>query len=334
MVYRPPKHKLAGGGGFGSSRPGANRPSSDPLSGATNPVDDLAAGLPDDDRNLVAVDESYSGGDFEDRLWLLWRRQGKNLTRLVAAIAMAILLWEGWNLYQAHVISSLQAENQTAADKGAEGLLAFADAHPNAVLGKLAVLEAADAYYKGGKFKEASAAYEKAISIWGIDEKGQRARIGWALSLLQGGDAQSAQEHLIALAQDSSVLENFRAEAAFYTAVSFAQAGDKDNATKWIDEVKQYKNDTLWNRQAAALAEMIPILSDMKLMPGAAATTSPKATPIESSLGPIPAMTTKPVSATPAASTAAVKPPAATAAPAASTGEPQFQPLNLPKISN
>jgi len=347
MVYRPPKHKPAGGG-FGSSQPAPNRPSTDPLGDPAGHPDDPEAGLPGDDRNLVAMDDSYAGGDLEDKMWLFWRRQGKNLVRVVVIAGVALLLYEGWNLYQAHAITSLQAENQAAVEQGAPGLLAFAQAHPNTDLGKLALLEAADAFYQGGKFQDAAQTYEKAVSIWGVDEKGQRARIGWAMSLMQGGDQKTAEEHFIAVAQDSTVMPNFRAEGAFYAALSFAKTGDKDNATKWIDEVKgSYKDVPPWNMQAAALGEMIPLLAQSKLIPmsaapaGTSSATSALATLGQSHPSAATTQAIKPAAtsatitaAKPAATTSAAKPPATSTAPTTSTGDNQLQPLKLPDFKN
>jgi len=298
MVYRPPKKKPAG--------PGfpANRPSSDPLEGPLSRTPNSEAGLEGDDRNLVVVDENYAGGDMEDRLWLFWKNQKGNIIRLATVACLGVIGWQGWVIYQKQADDKLQAEYQSL--DGASALLSFAQSHPDNTFGKLALLEAADTYYKDGKFSDASKAYTQAATIWSSETYGQRARLGEALSLLQSGDANGGRQQLEALAQDTQAVENYRAEAGFDLAVLAFHAGDKATATKWLDKVKTFKNSQSWESQASGLQQIITTLGG---------TPDTSATPIK--------LTNTPSEAKPAA-------PAQTPASSASTASLNFSGLKAP----
>jgi hypothetical protein len=199
-------------------------------------------------------------------MWLFWRKQRENIVRLLVAIAVVVVGWQGWNFYQEHEAASLQADYQAAS--GAPALLAFAQAHPQAMLGKIAQLEAADALYKDAQFKQAADAYAQAATQWGADEKGQRARLGEAVALLQSGDTKTGSELLETLANDASAVESYRAESAYYLAILAAQAGDNDGATKWIAQVKEFKEANAWISQASTLSEIVPLLKGVTTKTG------------------------------------------------------------------
>jgi hypothetical protein len=207
-----------------------------------------------DDRNLVRVDDKYAGGDFEDRLWLFWRRQKNNLFAVVGLLCLGVIGWQGWNLYQQHLVDQLQSEYQAA--EGGPGLLAFAQAHPETTLGKLAQLEAADAFYKDGKFADAAKAYTDATTVWGTENYGQRARVGLAMSLLQNNDASGARQQFEALAKDTQAVAYYRSEAAFDLAILAAKSGDKKEAGQWLDQINSLK-DQGWINEANTFLNMI-----------------------------------------------------------------------------
>ena len=292
MVYRPTKKKTAG-----PASP-LGRVSLDPLSG---PLSRAADGeeIEGDERHLVTVDESYAGGDWEDRLWVFWRKQRGNIVRLVVTVVVALIIWQGWVAYQAHAAATEQADFQAA--NGTPALLAFAQAHPQSTLGKVAQLEAADALYKAANFKEAGDAYAQASTMWGADEKGQRARLGQAMCLIQTGDPKTGSAMLETLTNDSSAAENFRAESAYYLALLAIQAGDKTTAGKWIERIKEFKSSGDWINQTALLSEVAPLLGDVKVVKGyvpkAPTPTMAPTTPAETKSSVTSAPSTAPASA-------------------------------------
>jgi len=273
MVYRPPKKKPEG-----TDFP-RNRPAADPLEG---PLSGPASG---DDRNLVVVDDNYVGGDFEDRMWLFWSRQSGNIVRIILVACLVVIGWQGWKLYQAHLVTQLQEEYQAAAD--GPSLLAFAQAHADSQFGKLAQIEAADAFYKAGQFKDAAKAYEQAAIAWSGDNNSQRARVGQGLSLLQSGQVDDGKKLLETMANDTQAMENFRAEASFYLAVLAVQAGDLTEASKWTDKIDGFKSATSWISQAKMLTDSVAVSGGKPITSMASPVTTPA--PMAA-----PAMTTKP----------------------------------------
>ncbi|HVU38118.1 MAG TPA: tetratricopeptide repeat protein [Opitutales bacterium] len=282
------------------------RPSADPLGGPAHRSEDIDDAIQGDDRHLVAVDDNYGGGDMEDRLWLFWQRHSKSVLAALTIVALGLIGWEGWNAYQNHVVSTLQSEYQTL--QTPDAFLNFAQANPNAILGKIALLEAADGFYTTGKYQEAAEAYGKAATVWGADEKGQRARLGWSLALLNSGDVAGAEQHLDSLYNDSTTLDYFRSQAAFDSAVIYAQHGDTANATTWVDRAKSFSSSPMWSSLAKTFGDIMPLLSDIKLVPAAAPAMDSAKLPETTVKSPAPA---------PAA---APKPPAASSTAPAATG--------------
>jgi hypothetical protein len=315
MVYRPPKKSSA------ASRFPGPQASVDPLSGPLSRAADGEEIMRGDDRNLVVVDDSYAGGDFEDRVWLFWRNQKGNLLLVAGLILVGVVGWQGWKAYQQHVADQLQADYKAAQD--GPSLLAFAHAHPDTTFGKLAQLEAADIFYKEGKYADAVPAYTDAIAIWGTENYGQRARIGLALSLLQNNDPVGAHQQLESLAKDTQSVAFYRSEAAFDLAVLEAQAGNQKNVAQWVAQVNTLKDDT-WIKETNAFIDILTAAPGSNLSAAAANSikTSGSTTPA------MPITLTNEPAAEPAAkatATTTTEPPAAavpasTPAPAADTG--------------
>jgi len=254
MVYRPPKKKLAAGSPADAAG-SANRPSST-AADSTDPRQG-------DDRNLVKVDGSYAQASFEDRAWLFWHRNGNKIIGAAIGLCAAVLVWQGWKLYQAHELENLQAVYESA-DSPAS-LQTFAQANPGTDLGKVAQLEAADAYFKNKQFKEAGAAYAQATTMWGKEPNAQRARLGQAMSALQGGDTSGGKQQLDALFADTSLGDNIRGEAGFDLALLAYQEGDGATVSKWLQSVEGLSDANEWAGEAKRLAELIPVISNLQL---------------------------------------------------------------------
>jgi predicted negative regulator of RcsB-dependent stress response len=254
MVYRPPKKKLAAGSPADAAG-SANRPSST-AADSTDPRQG-------DDRNLVKVDDSYAQASFEDRAWLFWHRNGNKIIGAAIGLCAAILVWQGWKLYQAHELENLQAVYESA-DSPAS-LQTFAQANPDTDLGKVAQLEAADAYFKNKQFKEAGAAYAQAATMWGKEPNAQRARLGQAMSALQGGDTSGGKQQLDAIFADTTLGDNIRGEAGFDLALLAYQEGDGATVSKWLQNVEGLSDANEWAGEAKRLAELIPVISNLQL---------------------------------------------------------------------
>jgi hypothetical protein len=268
MVYRPPRKKTQDDDRFPANRPSAD-PLEGPLQGPTHPVDPREG----DDRNLVIVDQSFAEADLEDKAWLFWERSRHLLFWLIGLVCVGALGWAGWNFYQKQALASAQAAYLQATDPAA--LLAFGHANADLPLGRVALLQGADGLYSKGQYKDAAAAYGDAATAWAGDPLSQRASLGRALSLLQGGDATAGQQALEDLAGNLTVPDNFRAEAGYYVAVLSLQAGDATGARAWIDKVQALPGAGAWGRQANDLAELAPALGlAVKVAPSSAPATT------------------------------------------------------------
>ncbi|MGA2051964.1 MAG: tetratricopeptide repeat protein [Opitutales bacterium] len=268
MVYRPPRKKTSDDPRFPANRPSAD-PLEGPLQGATHP-DDPRAG---DDRNLVMVDQNFAEADIEDRAWLFWQKRRKVVYGLVALVFLGALGWAGWVYYQKQALADAQAAYLQAND--AASLLAFGHANAGTPLARVALLQGADDLYSKGQYKDAAAAYADAAAAWSGEPVSQRANLGHALSLVQGGDPTTGQTELETLANNLAVPDNFRAEAGYYVAVLSLQAGDSTGARTWIDKVQALPGAGAWGRQANDLAELAPALGlAVKVAPSTAPETT------------------------------------------------------------
>lgn len=325
MVYRPPKKKLAGPGSPANAAGSSNRPSST--------ADDSGNPLKGDDRNLVKVDDSYAQASFEDRSWLFWQRHGNKVIGVAVGLCATVIIWQGWKLYQAHELENLQTVYQSA--DGPAALQTFAQGNPDSNLGKVAQLQAADALFKNKQFKEAAAAYAQAVTLWGKDPIAQRARLGQAMSVLQGGDTSGGQKQLEDIYNDAALADTVRGEAGFDLALLAYQANDAATVSKWLDEVKKLPEASQWAGEAKRLADLIPVISDMKLTatPSTSSTSlipgggdlreAVQAAASGTSAAPAPDVTSVvPISAPPAATTPPPAPTPTAPGPAATTSSP------------
>jgi hypothetical protein len=324
MVYRPPKKKSTDPrvDRFPANRPDAD-PLEGPLQGAGQPVDPRSG----DDRNLVLVDRDFSDADFEDRVWLFWEQRKGLIFGLIGLACVGVIGWQGWKFVQQQQQASINEAYRAA--KTPEELQAFSKAHADSPLGKLAILEAADALYQKSQYKEAASAYASAATVWGTDPNGQRARVGSAMATVLSGDVAGGTKLLGAIAVDPGVLDTFRGECYFHLVSIALQAGDVATAKTYADRAKALQAPD-WSRQALGLIDLVPTLgatppSTLLANPSPAAASSlpkvPAATPVMMSGPPAPSAPSAPATTAPA--------PAAPAQSAASDATP----LKLPEVS-
>lgn len=203
----------------------------------------------DDDRNLVLVDSDFSDADLDDRFWLIWERY--KLVFLGAAIGLFVLGLASiaWVSLRDSKTQRLGAEYLAA--KTPEDRMTFAELRRDEPVGALAALEAADASYAKGDYKEAANRYGRAATFAESASAGDRtvlnrALIGAAVSEIRSGDSASGVKHLGEIAgnlgRDASVRShaNFLlAEEAcgrrdFVAARGFLDAIDRLGAEGWV----------------------------------------------------------------------------------------------------
>src|SRR5471032_582431 len=130
-----------------------------------------------DDRNLVAVDAA-TATSFEEKLHLFWRKNGTAVLTLVGLVLVGILAKGGWDYLGAQ--KELDVEKDYAASTTPEARKAFAAAHPEHVLGGIALLRDADDAYAAGKFTDALAGYTKTLTVIKDGPLAARAQLGAA----------------------------------------------------------------------------------------------------------------------------------------------------------
>ena len=113
-----------------------------------------------DDRNLVLVDDDFQDADFEDKVWLFWRRHGKKTVAIAALVffaALAVIVYT--QLKQMHVYA---LQNEYAALSTADERRAFAREHLADPMSGTIFYALGNALYGESKFAEAAADYNAA----------------------------------------------------------------------------------------------------------------------------------------------------------------------------
>lgn len=231
-----------------------------------------------DDRNLVSVDENYVALTFEDRLRIFWEKNSRAVLA-ACALVLAVILGKG-----AWEIVSAQREKSIAADYGAAGndaakLKAFVASHPEHVLAGIAQLRMADTAYSAANYAEARSAYEKAASILTTSAFGQRARLGAAISAVQGGAVAEGEAALKQIVSNLGLDKQTRAEAAYQLALLAASAGNSAEAIRLIEQCTTIDPDGLWADRASSLRATIPATAEPAGQPSATNPETKETTP-------------------------------------------------------
>lgn len=209
-----------------------------------------------DDRNLVAVDDSYAGASFEDRLYLFWEKYKGAVVLLCIALVVIIVGREGLRIWADVQDSRVQATFAEAATP--EELRAFATDHRGHPLAGLALLDLADQAYRAGSYHQAAQDYSAAAAILTEPSLKARARMGEAVSHVRDGATAAAEPVLEGLARDASQLLAIRSEAHYHLAVLAREAGDYDRAREKADAILDLNPGGFWANRAQSLRTSLP----------------------------------------------------------------------------
>ncbi len=220
-----------------------------------------------DDRNLVAVDAT-TAVTFEDKLRVFWEKNRNAVTGLCVGIALAIVAKGAWDYLVRQKEASVGKDYAAATTP--EQLKTFATAHPDHPLGGVARIRLADDAYKAGKFAEALAGYDQAITALKEGPLVARARIGRALAQLHTGQTAEAGKELKAIADDARQFKAVRAEAAYHLTSLAVDAKNAEEAQKLVDQLMQLDVSSPWTQRAMSLRASLPAT------PAPAATTETK----------------------------------------------------------
>lgn len=189
---------------------------------------------------------------FETAIHAFWARNRQGIL-IVGVVALLVIVGrEGWQAYTAGREQDVQAEYAKIADQSAR-LPAFAEAHPGHTLAGVAWLQLADEKFTAGDYKTAAAHYQKAFGALQNEMLLGRARLGAAISLLNGGDQAAGEAALKAISGDVALAKGARAEAAYHLTSLAAAAGKSDEVKKLAEEVTKIDAASSWAQRATLL---------------------------------------------------------------------------------
>lgn len=207
-----------------------------------------------DGRKVVPVDAANAS--FEDKLQAFWERNRGTVTAVLVVIVLAIVGKGGWDYLAAQREQGVRgafAEATTPAQ-----LKDFAASHEGHPLAAVAQLKLADDAYAGGKYDEAAAGYEKALSGLKDTVLASRVRFGLAMAKSLGGHAAEATAVFNAIAADTSESKSLRAEAAYELAAMAAEANNAADVKKYTEQVMAVDPAGIWTGRAMALRQRFP----------------------------------------------------------------------------
>ena len=218
-----------------------------PLNRAKNKPDVYEAGdlnvANADERKTVILDSELEGLEFDDKVWLFWRRNKTLVVTLVAAVFISAAVSGIWRTFSENRKNMLAGEY--AAASTAEGRAAFASANSGTNLAGVALLVNADDFFAGGKFAEAATAYGTAADYLSGTPLFGRALLGNGISLVKSGKADEGIAVLAALS-DNAEAGVFAAEASFHVAMEDLAKGNADAAKARFEKLAANPNAGEW----------------------------------------------------------------------------------------
>ncbi len=221
----------------------------------------------DPSKSAAVAAEPIAAPNFEEQFHVFWQKNGTRVYAFCAAVAVGIVAVYGYRAYQAGVDEGI-GEKYAASETTAQ-LQSFISANPGHQLAGLAQLRIADEAYAGGKYADASAAYDKAITMLPAGPFGARAKLGAAMGRIAAGRAAEGEDALKKLAADSAQAAPVRAEATYQLFTLAQGAGKNDEAIKYADQLFQLAPTSPWAQRALAMRAMTPSLAAASATPTA-----------------------------------------------------------------
>lgn len=194
---------------------------------------------------------------FEAALHDFWLKNRNLVLGLCVAALVVILAREGWQYYSAQQERGVQEEYAKLADR-TDKLATFAAANPGHSLAGIALLRLADEKFSNADYKSAAASYQQASGSLKNEALVGRARLGHAMSQLNGGDKAAAEATLKVIGADQTLAKGVRAEATYHLASLAAEAGNAADVKKFADEVSKLDATSTWSRRATMLLATQP----------------------------------------------------------------------------
>ena len=223
-------------------------------------------GVEGDDRNVVLVDDDFQDADFEDKVWLFWKRHGKSVVAGALFVFFSVL---GVIIYvQGKKMHAQALQDEFALAKTPEARLAFAESHRSDAMSGTVFYALANEAFSAGQFDVAAQRYSDASSVYGalsgeeFSLARDRAAMSAALSLSKSGKSAEAVQGMTALAGSLTTDETIRGQAMFNLAVLALSAKELATARKWLGEMDRALSPlNIWHREKSNLLSIAPELA-------------------------------------------------------------------------
>lgn len=218
-----------------------NRPNKQRIKNPTLPEDQQI-----DERHLVDTEDSEEIS-FEDRIRLYWMDNKGFISGCIILLALLIIAFNGMKMYGSYAESKIQSAYVDA--KKSASLKDFVQTYSNKSLGGLAALEVADAAYGEEDFETALEFYEAAQAAVGNDLLRGRAVIGKAFAAYYTGQGDQALAQLRAVADDATLPDAIRGEAAYHLAVHADVSGDSETFETYSQQLANKSSAGQWQQR-------------------------------------------------------------------------------------
>lgn len=196
---------------------------------------------------------------FEVALHAFWEKNRTLVIGACAAALLAVVVREGWQYFAERHEQDVREQYARIADRP-EQLTAFAAANSEHALAGVAYLRLADLKYAASDYRAAADNYKKAVASLQHPVLLGRAKIGAAMSDLNGGNQAAAETALKAVLTDTSLAKGARTEAAYQLATLAHDAGNSAEVGRLVTEINKIDATGVWAQRAAGLLVTKPQL--------------------------------------------------------------------------
>lgn len=218
-------------------------------------------GLAGDDRNLVLVDKDFEEADFEDKVWLFWKRHGKKT--VWAGVLIFVLCFAGIVWTQSKQIRAESLRETYAGLNDDAARAAFAKSHLSDPIAGTVLLELAAKQVEKKDFAGAAENYELAARVFEPVEviARDRSRFAAAECLYRAGQAEKAEDILKSLAGTLETDETVRGQAMWALALVAYGKDDIETTNARLAEMDRALGQTnIYREQMRFLKDSDPRL--------------------------------------------------------------------------
>ena len=215
---------------------------------------------PEGNKTVVAIGD-FEGADFEQKIILVWENYRQVILTVIGVIILSLLIYQTMLYLAERKELALQTAYQEA--ESDDELINFAREHPRHTLAGFAYLQVANKKYDEDEFLKAVEYYTSAVSHLENTSIQGRARLGFAMSHLLAGNAEEGVEALNKIAGDPSLLDTYRAEAAYQLAVNYWEKRDYASLDLELRRIESLKKSGMWVRKATVMRNSIPELRNL-----------------------------------------------------------------------